>query len=101
VKEGLRLRVKDLDFAQGQIIIRDATGNQDRLTMLPESITAQLQAHLVQVKQTHQDDLALGYGAVYLPAALARKYPKADRQWLWQYVFPAKQRTIDPIRTRL
>jgi integron integrase len=96
VKEGLRLRVKDLDFAQGQIIIRDAKGNQDRLTMLPESITAQLQAHLVQVKQTHQDDLALGYGAVYLPSALTRKFPKADRQWIWQYVFPAKQRSVDP-----
>lgn len=96
VKEGLRLRVKDLDFAQGQIILRDAKGNKDRVTMLPTSLNKQLQAHLVQVKQTHQDDLALGYGAVYLPNALTRKNPKADCQWIWQYVFPAKQRSIDP-----
>jgi integron integrase len=96
VKEGLRLRVKDVDFAQGQLIIRDAKGNKDRLTVLPQSLTAQLQAHLVQVKQTFQDDLALGYGAVYLPFALERKYPNAKREWKWQYLFPAKQRSIDP-----
>lgn len=75
-------------------MIRDAKGNQDRITMLPKSITEQLQAHLVQVKQTHQNDLALGYGAVHLPDALARKAPHADRQWIWQYVFPAQQRSI-------
>ncbi len=96
VKEGLRLRVKDLDFAQGQILIRDAKGNKDRVTMLPETIAGQLQAHLVQVKQTHVDDLALGYGAVYLPFALSRKYPLAERDWLWQYVFPARTRSSDP-----
>jgi integron integrase len=96
VKEGLRLRVKDIDFAQNQLIIRDAKGNKDRLTVLPQSLIAPLQAHLVQVKQIFQDDLALGYGAVYLPFALQRKYPNADREWKWQYVFPAKQRSIDP-----
>jgi integron integrase len=96
VKEGLRLRVKDVDFAQGQLIIRDAKGNKDRLTVLPQSLKAPLQAHLVQVKQILQDDLALGYGAVYLPFALERKYPNANRDWKWQYVFPAKQRSIDP-----
>jgi integron integrase len=96
VKEGLRLRVKDLDFAQNQLIIRDAKGNQDRLTVLPQSLIEPLQAHLIQVKQIFQDDLALGYGAVYLPFALTRKYPNADREWKWQYVFPAKQRAIDP-----
>jgi integron integrase len=96
VKEGLRLRIKDVDFAQNQLIIRDAKGNQDRLTVLPQSLMAPLQAHLVQVKQIFQDDLALGYGAVYLPFALARKYPNADREWKWQYVFPAKHRSIDP-----
>jgi integron integrase len=96
VKEGLRLRIKDVDFAQNQLIIRDAKGNKDRLTVLPQSITAQLQAHLVQVKQTFQDDLSLGYGAVYLPFALERKYLNANREWKWQYVFPAKQRSIDP-----
>jgi integron integrase len=96
VKEALRLRVKDLDFAQSQIIIRNPKGNRDRVTMLPQSISAQLQAHLVQVKQTHGDDLTLGYGAVYLPFALVRKYPTADREWIWQYVFPAPQRSVDP-----
>jgi integron integrase len=96
VKEGLRLRVKDLDFAQNQIIVRDAKGNQDRVTMLPQSLVAQLQAHLVQVQQTHQDDLALGFGAVHLPFALERKYPHAERDWIWQYVFPAKHRAVDP-----
>jgi integron integrase len=96
VKEGLRLRVKDVDFAQSQLIIRDAKGNRDRLTVLPQSLSAQLQAHLVQVKQTFKDDLDLGYGAVYLPFALERKYPNANREWNWQYVFPAKQRSVDP-----
>ena len=96
VNEGLRLRVKDIDFAQNQLIIRDAKGNRDRLTILPQSLVPQIQAHLVQVQQTFRDDLALGYGAVYLPFALVRKYPNAHREWKWQYVFPAKQRSIDP-----
>jgi integron integrase len=96
LKEGLRLRVKDIDFAQSQLVIRDAKGNKDRLTVLPQLLLAPLQAHLLQVKQTFQDDLALGYGAVYLPSALERKYPHANRDWKWQYVFPAKQRSVDP-----
>jgi integron integrase len=96
IKEGLRLRVKDLDFGQSQIIVRDTKGNCDRVTMLPQSIGDLLQAHLVQVKQLHEDDLNLGYGEVYLPYALDRKYPKAGREWIWQYVFPAKQRSVDP-----
>jgi integron integrase len=96
IKEGLRLRVKDLDFAQSQILVRDAKGNHDRVTMLPESLQEILQAHLVQVKQLHQDDLAQGFGSVYLPYALARKYPHAEKEWIWQYVFPAKQKSIDP-----
>jgi site-specific recombinase XerD len=77
-------------------MIRDAKGNQDRVTILPQSLSEQLQAHLVQVKQTYNDDLALGYGAVYLPFALDRKYPNANRQWIWQYVFPAQSRSLDP-----
>lgn len=96
IKEGLRLRVKDLDFGQSQIIVRDTKGDRDRVTMLPQSISELLQSHLVQVKQIHKDDLNLGYGEVYLPYALDRKYPKADREWIWQYVFPAKQRSVDP-----
>ncbi len=96
IKEGLRLRIKDIDFAQNQLIIRNAKGNRDRLTVLLQNLLPQLQVHLVQVKQIFQDDLSLGYGAVYLPFALARKYPNANREWKWQYVFPSKQRSIDP-----
>jgi integron integrase len=96
IKEALRLRVKDLDFSLSQIVVRDAKGDRDRVTMLPTSLAEQLQAHLIQVKQTHKTDLDLGYGAVYLPLALARKYPNAEREWIWQYVFPARQRTQDP-----
>jgi integron integrase len=96
VKEGLRLRVKDLDFAQHQITVRDAKGHKDRVTVLPQSLCELLQAHLVRVKQTYYDDLALGYGAVYLPFALERKYPNANREWIWQYVFPAQTRSLDP-----
>jgi len=96
IKEALRLRVKDADFAQSQIVVRDAKGGKDRLTMLPDSLADLLRAHLVQVKQLHTDDLDQGYGAVYLPHALARKYPNAAREWHWQYVFPAKRRSLDP-----
>lgn len=96
IKEALRLRVKDLDFGQAQILVRDAKGNWDRVTMLPQSISELLQAHLVQIKQLHQDDLASGYGAVHLPDALARKYPRGEKEWIWQYVFPAKRRSEDP-----
>ena len=96
VKEGLRLRVKDVDFGQSQIIVRDAKGNRDRITMLPQRISELLKAHLVQIKQLHQDDLAQGYGTVYLPYALDRKYPSAEREWIWQYIFPSKRRSIDP-----
>ena len=96
IKEGLCLRVKDLDFGQSQIIVRDTKGDQDRVTMLPQQIRELLQAHLIQVKQIHQDDLAQGYGEVYLPYALDRKYPNAAKEWIWQYVFPAKQRSVDP-----
>ena len=94
--EGLCLRVNDIDFGQSQIIVRDDKGNRDRVTILPHSITPILQAHILQVKQIHQDDLAAGYGAVYLPDALERKYPQANREWIWQYVFPARKLSVDP-----
>lgn len=96
IKEALRLRVKDLDFQQLQIVVRDTKGNQDRVTVLPETLVGLLQAHLIQVEQMHCDDLAQGFGAVYLPYALARKSPQAPRDWIWQYVFPARQRSADP-----
>jgi integron integrase len=94
--ECLRLRVKDLDFAQRAIIVRDGKGEQDRVTMLPDSLIAPLQEHLQRVKRLHQEDLAKGYGTVYLPDALAEKYPNAGREWGWQYVFPADRLSVDP-----
>ena len=94
--ECLRLRVKDVDFAQHQIIVRDGKGMVDRVTILPDSLIEPLQEHLPRVQMLHQQDLADGYGAVYLPFALERKYPNANREWGWQYVFPAKRRSQDP-----
>ena len=94
--ECLRLRVKDIDFAQRQIIVRDGKGEKDRVTMLPESLVAPLQAHLQSVERLHQEDLARGFGSVYLPYALERKYPNADREWIWQYVFPSQRLSVDP-----
>jgi len=96
LNEGLRLRVKDVDFGQQQIIVRDTKGNQDRVTVLPQRIVERLQAHLVLIRHQHQQDLDQGYGQVYLPYALERKYPNADRDWIWQYVFPASTRSKDP-----
>jgi integron integrase len=94
--EGLNLRVKDLDFAQRQIQIRDTKGMESRTTLMPDSVIEPLQAHLQWVKAQHQQDLARGYGSVYLPFALARKYLNADRQWIWQYVFPSGRISKDP-----
>lgn len=94
--ECVRLRVKDLDFAQHQLLVREGKGEKDRITMLPDTVVAPLQEHLARVHQIHQKDLAEGYGAVYLPYALERKYPNVNREWAWQYVFPAKSRSVDP-----
>lgn len=94
--ECVRLRVKDLDFAQRAIIVRDGKGAEDRVTMLPDSLIAPLQEHLQRVKRLHEEDLAKGHGAVYLPHALERKYPNANREWAWQYVFPSDRLSVDP-----
>ena len=94
--ECMRLRVKDLDFGYNQIIIRDGKGSQDRMTMLPQSSIPALQRHLSDVKHLHERDLQAGYGAVYLPYALAEKYPNAPTEWAWQYVFPAPSLATDP-----
>ncbi len=91
--DGLRLRVQDVDFESGEILIRHGKGGKDRRTMLPESLIPQLQDHLVHVRQQHINDLADGYGSVYLPSALGRKYPNANRQWQWQFVFPSARRS--------
>lgn len=94
--ECLRLRVKDIDFDYNQIIIRDGKGQKDRVTALPEIIKKPLQEHLQKVKLLHEKDLQAGFGAVYLPNALEKKYPHANKQWAWQYVFPAPHLSIDP-----
>lgn len=94
--ECVRLRVKDVDFARRQILVREGKGNKDRVTMLPEKLTPDLQAHLERVRLRHELDLAEGGGGVYLPQALARKMPGADREWGWQYVFPARTLSRDP-----
>jgi integron integrase len=95
--EVMRLRVKDLDFANRQIVVRDGKGENDRVTMFPDVLLEPLRLHLKQVKAQHDLDLALGYGTVYLPYALERKYPNANREFAWQYVFPAPVLSIDPI----
>ena len=91
-----RLRVHDLDFDMNEITVRDGKGFNDRITLLPEPVQPTLREHLERVKILHEKDLADGYGRVYLPYALARKYPNADREWGWQYVFPAKGLSKDP-----
>ena len=97
LRECLNLRVKDIDFGYKQIVVRDAKGPKDRVTMLPVALAEQLRMHLSQVKGVHLRDLQDGFGSVHLPWALSRKYPHADRQWGWQYVFPATTRSRDPI----
>jgi integron integrase len=94
--ECIRLRVKDFDFGYKQIVVRDGKGHKDRITMLPEIIIEPLQRHLLKVKNLHESDLEAGFGAVYLPYALERKFKNADRSWSWQYVFPATRRSVDP-----
>ena len=94
--EGVRLRVKDLDFGQRLIVVRDGKGMEDRATVLPESLILALREHLRQVKQLHEQDLGQGYGAVYLPFALERKYPNAEHEWAWQWVFPSARLSRDP-----
>lgn len=94
--EGLRLRVKDVEFERREIIVREGKGNKDRVTVLPENLILPLKAHLEKVKALHERDLEAGFGDVYLPDALAKKYPNAGKTWGWQFVFPSAVRSIDP-----
>lgn len=96
ILESLRLRVKDIDFSRKEILIRDGKGYKDRVTMLPVSLLLPLKQHLEKVKALHDEDLAKGYGAVYMPQALGKKYPNAARDWAWQYVFPSAKLSVDP-----
>jgi integron integrase len=90
--ECLRLRVQDIDFSCNEIVVRDGKGAKDRITILPESLKALLQEHLKKVNAIHEKDLADGWGRVFLPEALARKYPNAPSEWRWQWVFPQQKR---------
>ena len=92
----MRLRVKDIDFTRRQIIVRGGKGDKDRVTMLPESLREGLRAHLHRVRELHEKDLTAGVGDVWLPKALAVKYPRAAREWAWQWVFPSAERSVDP-----
>jgi len=94
--ECVRLRVKDIDFAQHQVMVRDGKGQKDRVTMLPERFAAPLGEHLTRVKAVYEQDLAQGAAGVYIWPALGRKYPNAGKEWIWQYVFPAKSLSVDP-----
>lgn len=94
--ECVRLRVKDIDFVRNQITVRDGKGGKDRVTMLPRRLKEPLRTHLERMKVRHERDMEEGFGHVHLPFALAKKYPTAAREWYWQYIFPAPQRSIDP-----
>lgn len=94
--ECLRLRVKDVDFARGEILVRDGKGGKDRRTVLPRTLEEPLRREIERARVLHARDLAEGFGATVLPHALARKYPGAARDFGWQFVFPAQQRSQDP-----
>jgi integron integrase len=94
--ECLRLRVKDIDFSANRLVVREGKGNKDRVTMLPAVVKGPLAEHLERVHALHQRDLERSFGKVFLPDALQRKYPNADREWGWQWVFPASQISLDP-----
>ena len=94
--ECLRLRVKDVDFALGQIVVRDGKGQKDRVTILPKRCEEQLKEYLKSIKLQHEKDLREGYGRVYLWPAFERKYPNAAKEWMWQYVFPSERLSVDP-----
>jgi len=94
--EALRLRIKDVGFERREIIVRDGKGGKDRVTVLPENLVLPLQAQIARAKARHDQDLADGFGRVWLPDALALKFPRAPRAWGWQWVFPSAQRSVDP-----
>jgi integron integrase len=96
ITEAVRLRVLDVDFGYKQITVRSGKGNKDRVTTFPDKMADALKLHLAKVRQIHERDLADGFGEVYLPFALDRRFPNASREWRWQYVFPAGGRAVDP-----
>ena len=101
IMEALRLRVKDVDFAQREILVREGKGFKDRVTMLPLSLVAPLKAHLLKVQALHNDDLNSGHGEVFMPMALERKYPSGGKSWSWQYCFPSIKLSVDPLAKKI
>jgi integron integrase len=95
--ELLRLRVQQLDFERGQLRVLGGKGDKDRITVLPEKLVERLQAHLAEVKTWWTEDRAAGLPGVWLPEGLARKYPKAGERWAWQWVFPSRETSVDPV----
>jgi integron integrase len=96
VSETVRLRVQDLYFGNENLMVRSGKGDKDRATILPASLVEDLTAHLQKVRCLHEEDLKKGFGSVWLPGALARKYPNAPKEWKWQYAFPARNLSVDP-----
>lgn len=96
--ELLRLRVKDLDLERGQLVVRDGKGFKDRVTMVPDKLNGELRGHLATVRKQWEADVAAGYAGVWLPDALARKYPSAPKEWSWQWVFPGWSLTKGRVR---
>ena len=96
ITEAVRLRVQDIDYGYKQVTVRNGKGVKDRVTPFPSTLEPLLKNHLERVRLIHEQDLQKGYGAVYLPFALARKYPQAEKEWNWQYVFPSRQLSEDP-----
>ena len=97
IMEAVRLRVKDVDFQMKQVTVRSGKGDKDRFTTLPVSLIPPLENQMRKARVLHEQDLAQGHGAVYLPYALARKYPSAAKEWAWQYLFPARDLSTDPL----
>ena len=96
ILESLRLRIQDIEFERNQIVVRQGKGAKDRVTLLPQPLIEPIRRQMTHARQLHQQDLANGLGEVYLPYALARKYPNAAKQWNWQYLFPANDTSLDP-----
>lgn len=94
--EGLRLRVQDLDLPRREILVRHGKGGKDRRTILPAALVDPLKRELLRARMLHEADVSEGFGRVWLPYALARKYPRGPAEWSWQYVFPATRRSVDP-----
>jgi integron integrase len=93
--ECVRLRVKDVDFGGLQVVVRNGKGDKDRVTTLPVSLTERLREHLARARCQHEADLVAGHGETWLPEALTKKWPRAMRDWKWQYFFPSSRLTVD------